>query len=109
MANGYSYQFSLDVGIAFLVGSEGSEQVDDGSIESICYMFALIFFKTMYNKNNGKPLNRQSKKVVAVAYRRWSFTRDSNCKASTANVLVCLILGRLQEVVAYGGLTVLYM
>ena len=63
----------------------------------------------MYNKNNEKPLNREPKKVVAVAYRRWSFTRDSNCKASTGKVLMFLILGRLQEVVAYGGLTVLYM
>ena len=36
MANGHSYQFSLDVGIAFLVGTEGSEYVEDGSMESIC-------------------------------------------------------------------------
>ena len=36
MANGYSFQFSLDVGIAFLGGSGGSEYVDDGSMESIC-------------------------------------------------------------------------
>ena len=39
-------------------------------------------------KNNRKSLNFQAQKVVAVAYRRWSFTRGSNCKALTGNVLV---------------------
>ena len=33
-------------------------------------------------KNNGKSLNRQAQKVVAVTYRSWSFNRGSiNCKA----------------------------
>ena len=36
MANGHSYQFSLDVVIAFLGGSDGYEYVDDSSMESIC-------------------------------------------------------------------------
>ena len=48
-------------------------------------------------KNNRKSLNFQAQKVVAVAYRRWSFTRGSNCKALT----VFRIGGRLWEVVAY--------
>ena len=39
-------------------------------------------------------LNRQAQKVVAVAYRRWSFTRGSNCKALTGKVLVFWIGGR---------------
>ena len=39
--------------------------------------------------------------MVAVAYRRWSFTRGSNCKASTGNVLVFRIGGRLWDVIAY--------
>ena len=39
-------------------------------------------------KNNGKSLTRRAQKVVAVAYRRWSFTRDSNCKALTGKILV---------------------
>ena len=30
------YQFSLDVRIVFLGGSDGSEYVDDGSMESVC-------------------------------------------------------------------------
>ena len=34
-------------------------------------------------KNNRKSLNFQSQKVVAVAYRRWSFTRGSHYKALT--------------------------
>ena len=35
-------------------------------------------------KNNGKSLNFRAQKVVAVTYRRWLFTRGSNCKALTA-------------------------
>ena len=49
-------------------------------------------------KTTGKIINQ---KVVAVAYRRWSFTRGSNCKALTEKVLVFWIGGRLWEVVAY--------
>ena len=41
-----------------------------------------------------KIINRQAQKVVAVAYRRWSFTRGSNCKALTGKVLVFWIGGR---------------
>ena len=39
--------------------------------------------------------------MVAVAYRRWSFTRGSNCKALTGKILVFWIGGRLWDVVAY--------
>ena len=39
--------------------------------------------------------------MVAVAYRRWLFTRSSNCKAFTGKVLVLWIGGSLREVVAY--------
>ena len=41
-----------------------------------------------------------------VAYGRWSLTRGSNCRAWTGGVLVFWIGGRLQEVVAHGGYTV---
>ena len=44
--------------------------------------------------------------MVAVAYRRWSFIRVSNCKALIGEILVFPIGGRLWEVVAYGGSTV---
>ena len=47
--------------------------------------------------------------MVAVAFKRWSFTRGSNCKALTARkVLVFWIaIGcHLWEVVAHGGSTV---
>ena len=44
--------------------------------------------------------------MVAVAYRRCSFTRGSNCKAFTGNVLVFWIGGRLRKVVAPGASTV---
>ena len=55
------------------------------------------------------------KRVVAVAYRRWSFTGGANCKALTRKVLVFWnkAINRLWEVVAYereslhGGSTVL--
>ena len=53
-------------------------------------------------KNDGKSLNFQSQKVVAVTYRRWSFTRGSNCEALTGKILVFWIGGCLWEVVAYG-------
>ena len=45
--------------------------------------------------------------MAAVAYRRWSFTTGSNCKALTGKVLVFRIGSRLWEAVAYGGSTVL--
>ena len=44
--------------------------------------------------------------MVAVAYRRWSFTRDSNCKALTGKGLVFWIGGRLWDAVAHEGSTV---
>ena len=52
-------------------------------------------------------INHQAQKVVAVAYRRWSFTRGSHCKALTGKVLVFWISGHLQEEVAHGGSTVI--
>ena len=39
--------------------------------------------------------------MVAVGYRRWSFTSGSNCKALTGNILVFWIGGCLSEVVPY--------
>ena len=49
--------------------------------------------------------------MVAVAYRRWSFTRGSNCKALTWNKFWCfglvVVYGRWSlKVVARGGSTV---
>ena len=38
--------------------------------------------------------------MVAVAYRRWSFTRGSYCKALTGKVVVFRIGGRMWEMVA---------
>ena len=63
-------------------------------------------------KNDRKSLNFQAQKVVGVAYRRWSFTRGSNCKALTENLfgvldkLSLIADGRLREVVAHRGSTV---
>ena len=34
--------------------------------------------------------HRQAQKLVAVAYRGWSFTRGSNCKALTGKILMFL-------------------
>ena len=50
-----------------------------------------------------KIINRQAQKVVAVAYRNWSFTRGSNCKALTGHKFWCFGL-----VVAYGRCMVAY-
>ena len=47
-----------------------------------------------------------SLKVAAVAYERWSFTRDSNYKALTEKILVFRKLWSLKRVVARGSSTV---
>ena len=52
-------------------------------------------------KKQSKIITRQAQKVVAVACRRWSFTRGSNRKALTGKILAFWIGGRLWEVVAY--------
>ena len=52
--------------------------------------------KAMKNHYTFRPKN-----VVAVTYRRFSFTRGSSCKALSGKVLVFWIGGRLWEVVAY--------
>ena len=44
--------------------------------------------------------------MVAVAYRKWSFTRGFKFKALSGKSLVRLMGGRLLEVVADGGVTV---
>ena len=65
-------------------------------------------------KNNTKPLSFQAQNVVVVTYRRWSFTRGSNCKDLTRKVSVTwitwslMVVGCLREVVEHGGLTVLH-
>jgi len=41
-----------------------------------------------------KIVNNQAQKVAAIAYRRWSFTRGSNCMALTGEILVFPIGGR---------------
>ena len=41
--------------------------------------------------------------AVEVAYRRWSFSRGSNCKALTGKVLVFWLRDGLREVVAHGS------
>jgi len=61
-------------------------------------MRQVVAYKRLKTK---KIINRQAQKKLAVAYRRWSFTRRSNCKALTGKILVLWIGGRLWEVVAY--------
>ena len=51
-------------------------------------------------------INCQAQKVVTVAYRRWSFTRGSNCKTLTWKILVVWIGDHLREVGLYGRSTV---
>ena len=53
-----------------------------------------------------KRLSGRLLEVVAVADRRWSFTRGSNCKALTVKILVFWIGGCLWEVVVRGGSTI---
>ena len=67
--------------------------------ESRDHVGQVVSYKRL--KTTRKSLNRQAQKVGAVAYRRWSLTRGSNCKSVTGKVLVVWISGRLWEVVAY--------
>ena len=53
-----------------------------------------------------KPSDPNS--VVAVAHRRWSFTRGTNFKVFTGKVLVFWLGGRLRKVVTHRGSTVQY-
>ena len=46
-----------------------------------------------------KPSDPNS--VVAVAYRRWSYTRGTNCTAFTGKVWVFWLDGRLRKVVTH--------
>ena len=75
------------------IASAHSEQRDQRIRQVVAY-------KSL--KKDGKSLNFQSQKVVAVTYRRCSFTRGSNCEALTRKILVFWIGGCLWEVVAYG-------
>ena len=42
-----------------------------------------------------KIIKLSAQQVVGVAYRRWSFTRGSNCKDLTGKILVFWIGARL--------------
>ena len=52
-----------------------------------------------------KRLTPHAFNMVAVTYRRWSFTRGSNCKALTGKILVFWIVtyGCLPEVITHEG------
>ena len=63
-------------------------------------MFLLKFFlnsKSHFSQSKHRD-QRIRQEGVAVAYRRWSFTRGSNCKASTGKLFLFWIGGRLWEV-----------
>ena len=63
-----------------------------------------------YKKSKPTEIIKPSEpnRIVVVAYRRWSFTRGSNCRAFTRNVLVFWLDGRLRKVVTHIGWTVQY-
>ena len=64
------------------------------------------------SQNQWKIINRRAQKEVAVAYRRWSFTRGSNCEALTRKKFGVLdwwsLIGgdSLRGVAAHGDSTV---
>ena len=68
-------------------------------------MRQVVVYKMLKTTENHP--DRETQKVVAVAYRRWSFTSGSNCKALAGNILVFWISGRLRQVVTHRGSTVL--
>ena len=48
-----------------------------------------------------KTMENKAQKVVSVAYKRWSFTRGSNCNASTRKIVLFWIGGHLWKVDGY--------
>ena len=67
-------------------------------------MRQVVVYRRLKTKENCKL---SSLKVVAVAYKRWSLTRDSNYSDLTGEILVFWKSGSSREVVASGGSTVL--
>ena len=66
----------------------------------------MVAYKRLKPMEIIKPSDPNS--VVADAYKRWSFTRGTNCKAFTGKVLVFWLGARLRKVVTHGGSTVQY-
>ena len=50
-------------------------------------MHQVVIYKRLKTMVN---INHKAQKLVMVAYRVWSFTRGSNCKALTGKILVFL-------------------
>ena len=50
-------------------------------------MHQVVIYKRLKTMEN---INHKAQKLVMVAYRVWSFTRGSNCKALTGKILVFL-------------------
>ena len=50
-------------------------------------MRQVVIYKRLKTMEN---INHKAQKLVMVAYRVWSFTRGSNCKALTGKILVLL-------------------
>ena len=59
-------------------------------------MSQVVVYKSLKTVEN---INHKAQKLVVVTYRRWSFTRGSNCKALTGKIVVFWTGGRLWEVV----------
>ena len=59
-------------------------------------MRQLVVYKSLKTMEN---FNHKAQKLVVVAYKRWSFTRGSNCKASTGKIVVFWTGNCLWEVV----------
>ena len=64
-------------------------------------MREVIVYKRL--KTMDSHLNDSPKKRGEITYRRWSYTRGSNCEALTGKNFVLWIGGRLREVVALEG------
>ena len=59
-------------------------------------MRQVVVYKRLKTMEN---INHKAQKLVVVAYRRWSFTRGSNCKAFTGKIVVFWTGGCLWKVV----------
>ena len=79
------------------------QQLQHRIIQFPLYYLLVVAYGRLKTKENFKLL---ALKVVAVAFERWSLTRGSHCSDLAEKLLVFWKTGRLREVVATKGLTV---
>ena len=81
--------------LKFFVYSKSQSTHGEHRSQTMREVIVYTRLKTVDNHKNDSP-----KKRGMIAYRRWSYTRGSKCKALTGKNLVLWIGGRLWQVFA---------